>query len=97
MKIFCIGALSMASLYFAQSFPASAIPENLKKNANAVVRKDFTTIQINKINDIKYQYTTVTTVLNKDGDENAVIAIPYEKGDNISDVKVNIMMNQERR
>lgn len=90
MKIFCIGALSMASLYFAQSFPASAIPENLKKNANAVVRKDFTTIQINSINDIKYQYTTVTTVLNKDGDEKAVIAIPYEKGDNISDVKVTL-------
>lgn len=80
----------MASLYFAQSFPASAIPENLKKNANAVVRKDFTTIQINSINDIKYQYTTVTTVLNKDGDEKAVIAIPYEKGDNISDVKVTL-------
>lgn len=90
MKIFCIGALSIASLYFAQNFPVSAIPENLKKNANAVIRKDFTTIQINSINDIKYQYTTVTTVLNKDGDEKAVIAIPYEKGDNISDVKVTL-------
>ncbi|MCA6065730.1 DUF3857 domain-containing protein [Chryseobacterium sp. RG1] len=90
MKIFCIGALSMASLYFAQSFPASAIPENLKKNANAVIRKDLTTIQINKIDDIKYQLYTVTTVLNKGGDSDALVYIPYEKGDNISDVKVNI-------
>lgn len=90
MKIFCIGALSIASLYFAQSFPASAIPENLKKNANAVIRKDFTTIQINKIDDIKYQLYTVTTVLNKDGNSDALVYIPYEKGDNISDVKVNI-------
>ena len=90
MKILCIGALSIASLYYAQSFPASAIPENLKKNANAVVRKDFTTIQINKIDDIKYQYYTVTTVLNKDGDSDAQVFIPYEKGDNISDIKVNI-------
>ncbi|WP_415326555.1 DUF3857 domain-containing protein [Chryseobacterium sp. MMS23-Vi53] len=90
MKILCIGAFSIASLYYAQSYPVSAIPENLKKNADAVIRKDLTTIQINSINDIKYQFTTVTTVLNKDGDEKAIVAIPYEKGDNISDVKVTL-------
>lgn len=90
IKILCTVALSTASLYYAQSFPASAIPENLKKNADAVIRKDFTTIQINKIDDIKYQYYTVTTVLNKDGDSDAQIFIPYEKGNSISDVKVNI-------
>jgi len=90
MKIFCIGALLTASLYFSQSYPASGIPENLKKNANAVIRKDLTTIQINKIDNIKYQLYTVTTVLNKDGNSDALVYIPYEKGDNISDVKVNI-------
>ncbi|MDQ0594738.1 hypothetical protein QFZ37_003107 [Chryseobacterium ginsenosidimutans] len=90
MKILCIGALSVASLYYAQSFPASAIPENLKKNADAVIRKDFTIIQINKIDDIRYQFYTVTTVLNKDGDSDAQVYIPYEKGNSISDVKVNI-------
>lgn len=88
MKIFCIGAFSIASLYYAQTYPASAIPENLKKNANVVVRKDFTTILINKIDEIKYQYNKVTTVLSKDGDEKAIAYIPYEKGDQISDVKV---------
>lgn len=90
MKIFCIGACSIASIYYAQIYPASAIPENLKKNANVVIRKDVTTIQINKIDDIKYQYSKVATVLSKDGDEKAVAYIPYEKGDQISDVKVII-------
>lgn len=90
MKILCIGAFSIASLYYAQNYPASAIPENLKKDANVVIRKDFTTIQINKIDDIKYQYNRATTVLSKDGDEKAVVYIPYEKGDQISDVKVII-------
>lgn len=90
MKILCIGAFSVASLYYAQTYPASAIPENLKKNANAVIRKDFTTIQINKIDEIKYQLNKVTTVLSKDGDEKAVVYIPYEKGDRISDVKVTV-------
>ncbi|MEC3877726.1 DUF3857 domain-containing protein [Chryseobacterium salviniae] len=90
IKILCTAALSAASVYYAQNFAASEIPENLKKNADAVIRKDFTTIQINKIDDIRYQLYTVTTVLNKDGDSDAQIYIPYEKGNSISDVKVNI-------
>ncbi|WP_223607475.1 DUF3857 domain-containing protein [Chryseobacterium sp. OSA05B] len=90
MKILVLGALSIASIYFAQTYPASAIPENLKKNADVVIRKDFTTAQINKIDEIKYQFNTVTTVLNKDGDSKALIYIPYQKGDNISDVKVTV-------
>ncbi|WP_073064202.1 DUF3857 domain-containing protein [Chryseobacterium oranimense] len=90
IKILFLGALSTASVYFAQTYPVSAIPENLKKNANVVIRKDITTVQINKIDEIKYQYNTVTTVLNKDGDSKAQIYIPYQKGDNISDVKVTI-------
>ena len=90
MKILVLGALSVASLYFAQSYPASAIPENLKKNANVVIRKAFTTAQINKINQIKYQYNTVTTVLNKDGNDHATAYIPYDKERRISNVKVTI-------
>lgn len=89
-KILITGAFSAASLYFAQAYPASAIPENLKKNADVVIRKNFTTVQINKIDEIKYQYNKVITVLNKDGDAKALVYIPYEKGDHISDVKVTI-------
>ncbi len=52
MKILFLGALSTASMYLAQIYPASTIPENLRKNANAVIRKDFTTVQINKIDEM---------------------------------------------
>lgn len=90
MKVLIAGALCIASLYYSQNYPVSAIPENLKKNANVVVRRDLTTVQINKIDEIKYQFNTVTTVLNKDGDHNALVFIPYEKGNTISDVKVTI-------
>ena len=88
MKILTVGAVCIASLYYSQNYPVSAIPENLKKDANVVIRKDYTTIQIEKIDEIKYQINTVTTVLNKDGDSKAQAYIPYEKGDRISDVKV---------
>ncbi|AZA82962.1 DUF3857 domain-containing protein [Chryseobacterium lactis] len=90
MKILLLGALSTASIYFAQTFPVSAIPENLKKNADVVVRKDFTIARINKVDEIKYQYNTVTTVLNKDGNEKAIAYIPYDKTRSISNIKVTI-------
>ncbi len=90
MKFLILGAISTASIYFAQTYPVSAIPENLKKNADVVIRKDFTTVQINKIDEIQYLNNTVTTVLNKEGDAKAAIYIPYKKGDNISDVKVTV-------
>jgi len=90
MKIFCIGALSIASLHFAQNYPASAIPEPLKKNANLVIRKDLTTLQINSVDEIRYQYQKVRTVMNKDGKDQATPVIAYQKGDQISDVKVTI-------
>ncbi|WP_292008186.1 DUF3857 domain-containing protein [Chryseobacterium sp.] len=97
MKILFVGALSIASLYHAQNYPASAIPEILKKNANIVIRKDFTTVQINKVDEIKYSYNTVKTVLSKDGDSKAVAYIPYEKGDHISDVKVTIYDSEGKK
>lgn len=90
MKIFCIGALSIASLHFAQNYPASAIPEPLKKNANLVIRKDLTILQINSVDEIRYQYQKVRTVMNKDGKDQATPVIAYQKGDQISDVKVTI-------
>ncbi|WP_419868154.1 DUF3857 domain-containing protein [Chryseobacterium sp. CT-SW4] len=90
MKTLFIGALVATTLCYAQNYPASGIPETLKKNANTVIRKDFTTVQINKIDEIKYAFNTVTTVLSKDGDRKAVAYIPYQKGDHISDVKVTV-------
>ncbi|WP_343664080.1 DUF3857 domain-containing protein [Chryseobacterium mucoviscidosis] len=88
MKILCIGALSMASFYYSQNFPVSAIPENLKKNASVVIRKENDIVEINKIDDITYKRSSVITVLNKDAIPYAIPRISYQKGDNISEVKV---------
>uniref|UniRef100_A0AAU6WUH7 DUF3857 domain-containing protein n=2 Tax=Chryseobacterium TaxID=59732 RepID=A0AAU6WUH7_9FLAO len=88
MKILCIGALSIASFYHTQNFPVSAIPENLKKNASIVIRKENNTVEINKIDDITYRKLSVVTVLNKDAISYSIPRISYEKGDDISNVKV---------
>ena len=90
MKIIVAGVLCLASLYYAQSYPISAIPENLKKDASAVIRKENTVVEINKIDDIVYKKLSVITILNKDAISYSIPRIAYEKGDNISNVKVVI-------
>lgn len=90
MKILIMGALSTASLYFAQNYPVSAIPENLKKNASAVIRKETTAIEINKIDEIVYKKSSVITILNKDAFSYSIPRIAYGKGNSVSAVKVVI-------
>lgn len=90
MKFLCIGAFSLASLYYSQSYPVSEIAENLKKNASAVVRNESTVVEINKIDEIVYKNLSVVTILNKDAISYSIPKIYYEKGNVISNVKVNI-------
>lgn len=90
MKIYILGAISFASIYYAQAYPASLISEPLKKNASAVIRNEQTTVEINKIDEIVYKNFSAVTVLNKDAVPFASPKIFYEKGDVISDVKVTI-------
>lgn len=79
-----------ASIYYAQNYPVSSIPENLKLNANAVIRTDVTQVDINKIDQIVFRNKTVTTVLTKEGDSKAIAYIPYDKSVNVSDIKLTI-------
>lgn len=90
MKFLCIGAFSLASLYYSQSYPISEIAENLKKNASAVIRNESTVVEINKIDEIVYKNLSVITILNKDAISYSIPKIFYEKGDVISNVKVTI-------
>ncbi|MBT2623407.1 DUF3857 domain-containing protein [Chryseobacterium sp. ISL-6] len=88
MKILTVGAVCIASLYNSQNYPVNTIPENLKKNASVVIRKESTVVEINKIDDIVYKKSSTITVLNKDAINYSIPKIMYEKGDSVSDVKV---------
>ncbi|MGB1307613.1 MAG: DUF3857 domain-containing protein, partial [Oceanihabitans sp.] len=63
-----------------QVLNAITIPLELKENSNAVVRLDYTKIEINDIK--KYTYTTkrIVTVLNKEGNRKVGAQIGYDKG-----------------
>lgn len=90
MKFLYLGAFSLASMYYAQSYPVSEISENLKKNASAIIRNENTVVEINKIDEIVYRNLSVVTILNKDAISFSVPKIFYEKGDVISNVKVTV-------
>ncbi|KFF00794.1 GTPase [Chryseobacterium formosense] len=90
MKLWCVGALSLASIYYAQNYPVSEISDVLKKNASAVVRNENTVLEINKIDEIVYHNSSAITVINKDAVGFAIPRIYYEKGNAASNIKVTV-------
>lgn len=90
MKLWCVGALSLASFYYAQSYPVSEISDVLKKNASAVIRNESTILEINKVDEIVYRNSSAITVINKDAVGFSLPKIYYEKGNTVSNVKVTV-------
>lgn len=66
-------------------YPVSNIPPALLENANSVVRKKETVLEIFSLEKIKYSYKEVITVLNKNGVGEGVFYVPYDL-----DTKVDI-------
>lgn len=58
------------------------------ENADAVIRKDDIFCTIEKIDKVKYHFSSVVSVFNKTGMGKTPIYIPYKKSDRLSDIKV---------
>ncbi|WP_303318371.1 DUF3857 domain-containing protein [Flavivirga abyssicola] len=59
------------------------LPENLIKNANAVLRKDDTQIEISSVKKLIHKYRRVVTILNKKGDDYLKAFVHYDNEINI--------------
>jgi hypothetical protein len=60
-------------------YPAAHIPEELMKGANAVVREETTTFRILSTGKAEETLKRVITVLNRQGDDEALMLAPYDK------------------
>lgn len=69
-------------------YPVSDIPEELKENADAVIRFDETIVEINSIYNLKYSYHKAITILNESGDEFAEVVASYDKSMPISNLQI---------
>ena len=86
-----LSLLAIPTLYFSQNYAVSAIPEELKTKANIVIRNEASTYVINSIDNMEINHQNVFTVLNKAGDEDATVVIPYDKSTKVSDIKVQVL------
>ncbi|MCZ4222334.1 DUF3857 and transglutaminase domain-containing protein [Pedobacter rhodius] len=68
-------------------YDVAKIPENLKKDAIAVVRNEEQFFDIKSIGSAQYEYKIAITVLNKAGDDLAEMAEVYDNFSNISNIK----------
>lgn len=85
LPFFCV-----VTQIFAQNYDVASIPESLKKNANVVVRSHTTEYFINSIDNMEVKQTEVKTIMNRSGDDQAKVFIPYSKSEKVSNIKVTL-------
>ncbi|SFU49786.1 protein of unknown function [Pustulibacterium marinum] len=89
-----ITALAIGLLCYvvnAQEYPVAAIAEDLKENADAVVRLENTKITIQDQRNMTVDYKRVITVLNEQGDYDIDAYLYYNPSIDIQDVEVLIL------
>jgi hypothetical protein len=70
-----------------QNYDSSLIPKELLPYASSVIRHEETTIEIKDIDNVIYHVQKAITILNKNGADDADIAIWYNKNNSIKSVK----------
>lgn len=70
------------------SYLSLTIPENLKKNANAVIRSNEVNVSINSVSEMVVSTKRVITVLNKKGDSKVDAYVHYDNGVKIKTLQV---------
>ncbi len=71
-------------------YAVSKIPDSLKKNANAVIRLEETSIEVKSLKYYKINYHYVITILNENGEKWAKFEDNYDKLKSINSVEGNL-------
>jgi hypothetical protein len=71
-------------------FPTCDIPEELKTNADAVIRQESEITEIISHKELKYHTDYAVTILNENGSGYGELVIFYDKSSHISNLKINI-------
>ena len=93
MRIHLFYFLVLTSLFLypqTGNYQVDIIPEELKKNANAVVRLDEMKINLSSTNKMSYVVKQIVTVLNKEGNSFAINRIAYDNEVKIKTLDVYI-------
>lgn len=90
-----IFTLLLTTYLFSQEnlYSSALIPENLKQNANAVVRLHQVNVSINSINNMDVFEKRIITILNKEGNDNLDAYLHYDNSVKIKELEV-LVFNQ---
>ena len=88
-KMYLFLMMLLASSVFCQ-YSSVDIPEELKKNANAVIRSEIDEFTFKSVDQMTIFRKRIVTILDKSGDYYSVVAIPYNPTTKISNIKVNV-------
>lgn len=77
---------------FSQTdYAVEKVPQNLKTNANSIIRDLQTTVEMRDIDQVIVNVKKVVTVWNKNGDPRAALAIHYNKSNVIQRIKGQVL------
>ncbi len=83
-----VGLLSAVTPARSQDeYKASAIPDPLKPNAHAVIRRSETVYTVKSLGEAIERTHTIITILDKEGDEQATLRVPYDKLSKINEIE----------
>ena len=89
-KIYILWCALLYVTLLAQDYNASLIPENLLKNANAVVRESAEDYVLKSVKELHIKQTHAVTILNSAGDEFSTVLIPYNPNTKVGSIKVEV-------
>ena len=86
-----ISSMLLSFICFAQdNYDVELIPSALKSRANAIIRNEETIVDMRAADNVIYTVKQAITVLNKNGENRAILAIFYDKSTSIKRIKGEI-------
>ena len=92
-KYITLFSLILSNISYAQ-YDIKSIPDELKKNANTVIRNEETSITIKSYKEYTLNYKTTISILNKKGRDKSIIELSYNDGDKAA-IKSAALYNEE--
>jgi len=80
-------ALNISIGLAQDNYDAALIPIALKARANAAIRNESTTVDMQAVNEVNYTVKKAITILNKNGDNHARLVLFYDKNTAIKSIK----------
>lgn len=82
---------------FSQDYAVSLVPDSLKENAHCVIREYSKILELQSVNNGVERIKKVITILDKEGEDQAYLAIHYDKNSTVSIKQIALFAGDGKR